>query len=708
MPTRHNRDSEWVLKRRALLKAGGAGAAAMGLAGCLGGGGGGGGNGSGGGGGGGNATQGGGGNQDLQSAGGLSSSQAKLVEQPPNQIPQGGTFTVGLTQQPKGLNTLATSSSYSFAILDFINEFGTAIEPETFAVKPSVYTDWTAKNTQGQNAKPDIYFNVRKGLTWSDGNKLTVDDVVFTYNFMMKQKPGRYIAAVRPIQSVEKASGSKWDVHMKLTRPIGTYQINQLQIPILPKHIWNNVDNYQAYEPVKNGGPVGLGPAKVTTYNPSTAIEITFRDRYKLSNLPWRKQNDFLIAGGPFIDSLRFKVYGSQSARRKAFFQGDIDAMYLGLQKKQKSTVNKVKNNNRLTMVSGPDSGYSHHSYNLRRTPLDDATFRQVLGFAFDDYYWITNLQRGYAIEGDFIMPPGYAKVRPEEGNNVELLKADATEAFSYRSKGQQSAQPDIQAMRNFLKQGKVIDGTPGTYAGVKYPGSITGVKASQSQAKHDYTFGSVQSGVLQNADTNKELRVNGKTITSILGGPMEMYIDPPKQSPQEAEMYKRYVGVLKQIGIPIRTRPLEFNTQLTRVYGQENFDIYTMGWNSLSPLGVSSLYNLFHSDNADNHAKADVGSQKNTNTQLNNAMGYGLPGNAGADNLISKARQTMDDKQRNKLVKQAVEKLYLDFPSMVTDYDNILFPVNGRNYGGFITGVTDPGAYNFTTEMKQVYSKQG
>jgi peptide/nickel transport system substrate-binding protein len=707
MPTRHNRDSDWILKRRALLKAGGAGAA-MGLAGCLGGGGG--GNGTDGNGTGGNTTGGNasGGGRDLKSAGGLTSSEAQLLEQPPDSIPQGGTFTVGLTQQPKGLNTLATSSSYSFAILDFINEFGTALEPETFAVKPNVYTDWTAENTQGQNPKPDIYFNVRKGLTWSDGNKLTVDDVVFTYNFMMKQKPGRYIAAVRPIESVEKASGSNWDVHMKLTRPIGTYQINQLQVPILPKHIWNNVDDYQTYSPTKNGGPIGLGPGKVTTYNPSTSIQIDFRDRYNLNNLPWVKKNDFLIAGGPFIDSLRFKVYGSQSARRKALFNGEIDAMYLGMQKKTQGTVNKVKNSDRLAMAAGPDSGYSHHSYNLRRTPLDDASFRQVLGFAFDDYYWITNLQRGYAIEGDFMMPPGYAKVRPEEGNNAKLLEADATEAFSYRSKGQQSAQPDIQAMRNFLKQGKVIDGTSGTYAGVKYPGSITGVKASQSEAKHDYTFGSVQSDVLQNVDTNKELRVNGKTVTSILGAPLTMFIDPPKQSPQEAEMYKRYTGVLKQIGIPVRTKPLEFNTQLTKVYSQEDFDIYTMGWNSLSPLGVSSLYNLMHSDNADNHAKADVGSQKNTNTQLNNAMGYGLSGNAGADDLISQARTTMDDKQRNKLVKQAVERLYLDFPSMITDYDNILFPVNNRDYGGFIEGITDPGAYNFTTEMSQVYSKQG
>ncbi|WP_254546943.1 ABC transporter substrate-binding protein [Halomarina pelagica] len=646
--------------------------------------------------------------QDLQSAGGLMSSEAKLLEQPPDPIPEGGTFTVGLTTQPKGLNTLATSSSYSFAILDFVNEFGTALVPETYEVKPSVYTKWTAKNTTGKNAKPDVFFNVREGLTWSDGKKLTVDDVVFTYNFMMEQKPGRYISTVRPIESVEKASGSEWDVHMKLERPIGTYQINQLQLPILPKHVWSNVGDYQTYSPTKHGGPIGLGPGKVTTYNPSTAVEITFRDDYELSSLPWIEQNDFLIAGGPFLDSLRFKVYGSQSARRQAFFRGEIDAMYLGLQKKTQSTVKKVEKNERLTMVTGPDSGYSHHSYNLRRTPLDDATFRQVLGFAFDDYYWITNLQRGYAIEGDFVMPPGYAKVRPESGSDASLLKADATQAFSYRSKGEQSAEPDIEGMRTFLKEGKVIDGTAGTYAGVEYPGSITGVEASQTEAKHDYTFGPVESSVLQNADTDEELRVNGKTITQHLGRPMKMYIDPPKESPQEAEMFKRYVRVLKRIGIPVQTQVLEFNTQLTKVYGKEDFDIFTMGWNSLSPLGVSSLYNLMHSDNADDHSKTDTGKKKNTSTLLNNPMGYGLPDNAGADDLISQARTTMDDEKRNELVRKAVEKLYLDFPTMVTDYDNILFPVDGKKYGGFITGITDPGAYNFAQEMKQVYRKQG
>lgn len=700
MPTGNNQKTEWLMKRRALLKAGGASAVMMGLAGCFSGDGGGNGGGDGNGGGGNGDSD-----QSLQSAGKLSSSKAKLLEQPPDPIPEGGTFTVGLSQQPKGLNTLATSSSYSFAVLDFINEFGTALEPSTYDINPSVYTKWTAKNITGENAKPDIYFNVREGLTWSDGKKLSVDDVVFTYNFLMKQKPGRYISTVRPIKSVEKASGNKWDVHMKLTRPIGTYQINQLQVPILPKHIWSKVNDYRTYSPVENGGPVGLGPGKVTTYNPSTSIEITFRDDYKLSSLPWIKENDFLLAGGPFLDSLRFKVYGSESARRKAFFQGNIDALYLGLQKRTDDTVKKVENDQRLSMVSGPSSGYSHHSYNLRRTPLDDTTFRQMLGFAFDDYYWIMNLNRGYAIEGDFVMPPGYKKVRPESGNDAKLLEADATQAFGYRSKG--DGVPNIQVMRQFLKEGKVIDGTPGTYAGVEYPGSITGVKASQKKAKHDYSFGPVESEVLQDAETDKEIRVNGKTITQILGRPMKMYIDPPKDSPRAADMFKRYVGVLQQVGIPVQTKVLEFNTQLTKVYAQEDFDIFTMGWNSLSPLGVSSLYSLFHSDNADNHEKAKIGKKKNTNTLLNNAMGYGLPGNVGADKLISEARTTMDDKKRNKLVKQAVEKTYLDFPTMVTKYDNILFPVDGQNYGGFITGITDPGAFNFTTEMSQVYSKQ-
>lgn len=689
MARRHNRQSSGAIDRRSFLKAGGSGAVAVTLAGCLGGndrGGQGGNNGSGGGGQGGNGSNG---------------TQSGNADMDPSQIPKGGTYTVGLPEAPKGLNPLATSSSYSFAILDFIYEgdnIGTTLTPKDFDVKPSVYTDWTIENTEGNSPKPDVYFNVRQGLTFNDGEELTIDDVVFTYNYMLETEPGRYFSTIEPIESVEKASGNQWDVHMKLNRVVGTYDSSQLQLPILPQHVWSNVNNYQQYEPTAEGGPVGLGPGRVTTFSPDTAVEITFRDDYKLSSLDWVKQDDLLVSGGPFLEKLRFQVFGSQNALNQALVQGDIDATYLGLDSPQQ--IEQVKQNQNQSLISGPDSGFSYVGFNLRRTPLDDATFRQVFGFAFDDFYWTENLKRGYAIEGDFVTSPGYVKVRPETGSDQKLLTGPSTQALTFRATGPESSQPNVQGIRNFLTSGQVISGQSGTFVGQQYPGSITGVTASQTEARHDYSFGPVESQVLQGADNaDQEIRVNGQTIPEIRDGPLVLFIDPPADQPQEAKALQRLVRNLHAVGIPITTQVLDFNTMLDRVYAQEDFDIYPMGWGSTSPFAVSSLYSIFHSDNADPDGSSD--------TLLNNSTGYGLEGNAGADQLISQARSEIDAKKRNDLARQAIEKIYLDAPYMVLSYDRVQWPVNSADFSGYIQGLTDPGGYQFSTEMTQVHKKQ-
>jgi len=686
MQSQDNSGSGKRIDRRRFLKASGAGAVALSLAGCT--------------------SNNNGGTETSTSTNtptDTTTAEPTTVKKQSQDIPTGGTFTLGMSSAPKGLNTLSTSSAYSFAILDLVNGYGTTVDPVEYKVRPGVYTDWTVKNANGPDSKPDVYFNVRKGLKFNDGKSMSVEDVLFTYQYMMDKKPGRYVSTVKPIEKVEKASG-KWDVHMKLSKPIGTYDSNQLGIPILPKHIWSGVKDFKSYEPSKNGGPVGLGPATVTKYSPDTAIALKMEHNHPLYDLQWRKDNDHFLAGGPFVDEVHFKIYGSDSALQQAFLQGQIDSIYSQI---NTSNVDKVKQNQGQSLVHGSDTGFNYFAYNLRRTPLDDTTFRQALSFAFDDYYWLNNLQRGYQIEGNFVMPPAYVAVRPESAKSgVKIGDTPAAHAFHFRQSD--PGVMDKKTIRKFLTDGTVIDGSAGTYAGKKYPGSLTGVKAGQSSSQHKYTFGSVKSSVLkQQAGIDKEIRVDGKTITEILGRPLQMYIYPAKKTPKSAKMVENWVTNIRNLGIPMERKVMSFNTMLTDVYGKEDFDIYPMAWSSLSPFATSTLYSIFDSDNADDHSKKGDYKKKNTPTLLNNAMGYGLTKGAGADDLISKARIEMDAQKRNSLAQQAVERIYLDFPYMVNGYDKIRWPVNSADFAGFLGNIAGPGGANLATQLTQVHKKQ-
>jgi len=619
-------------------------------------------------------------------------------------VPEGGNFRYGMSQEPKGLNRLSTSSAYSGVILNEVYATGTSIDPVTFEVQPNVFTDWTVENVD--SGEPDVYFDVREGLTWSDGEEFSVSDVVFSYNFIMEANPGRYANNVDPITVVEEAD-SDWDVHLGLSRPVGTYDTTQLGLPILPEHRWSDIDpaDYQEYQPTNDTyevdgteyiGPVGLGPGRVSRYEADTSVEVQYRDEWGLADLEWLQEHDNMRAGGPFVDSLRVKIYGSTEALQQAFLQEDsVDAMYGSI---QPANVPDVEDKEGARIVTGSDTGYGHYSFNMRNTPLDDTVFRQTMGFLFDQIYWISQLNRETEQRGAFVMPPGYTAVRPETEVDAEMNEHPATQAFDFLEN--QPGVPDVGAIKAFLENGEPIHGEEGTYAdgNREYPGSLTGVTADETEARHEYTWGEVESEPLQDEpDANEEIRVNGETIPEILGRPLEMLVYPPSDSPLTAQMVENFVGQLKSAGIPVERNVMTFNTMLDAVYRNVEFDIFPMGWTSLSPFAVSTLDSLFHSKNAH-------GPDSDFEALLNNPMGYGLEGLPGADDLIDDALSTMDTDERNAKARQAVEKIYLDYPTQINSHSIPQWPVNEAEFQGYISGIPSPGDSYVGWQFRNVY----
>ncbi len=681
MPGRHTDAEKHTETRRSFLKASGAGAVAVSLA----------------------------GPSAARELGGEQQSQETTTEegqsdggQSDGDVPTGGTLVYGMSAKPDTSNILTLGSVYAAVAVDRVYETGTTLDPVTSEVRPNVFTDWTVENTSGQNAQPDVYFDMREGLTWNDGEEFTAEDVLFTYRYYMENQPGNYAAAASPMEEIEESSRDDWDFHLKLSQPVGVWASEQLQIPLLPQHKWEGKD-YQQYDPMEanpDNGPVGLGPGRLTQFDPATSMQVVFDNEYyydTLSTLEWKQNHDELRAGGPFIDRVNYKVFGSETAMTNAFLQGGIDTHYGSMKTAQ---IPKVKQNDGMSLVNGTDSGFSYYAFNLRRKPLDDVTFRQAVAFMYDDYFWVQRLMNGYVWKGDFVQSNGYPKPRPDFqfAGEDQMLTHPATNAFDFRS-ADQGPTPDVEGVRTFLTEGNVVDGSEGTYVGKDYPGSLSGVSASRSESKYDYSFGPVQSQVLREHDgADRELRVDGKTIPQTMDGDaITMFIDPPKQGPKEAKAIERWVNNLKSVGIPVKTQALSFNTMTSRVYYEEDFDIYPMGWGGTGPFG-SSAYSFFHSDNADDHSK-----DGNSDSFMYNSTAYGLYGGS-SDDLLSQARTTMDAEERNRTTARAVEKIYLDMPYILRDYAKFRWPLNTAKFGGQIPDIVDPAFANFGAQVNNLH----
>ena len=319
---------------------------------------------------------------------------------------------------------------------------------------------------------------------------------------------------------------------------------------------------------------------------------------------------------------------------------------------------------------------------------------------------------------GDFVVPPGYTAVRPEHQPSIlpepvrpasqPLRTGPSTDAFAFRETEPESGEVDVEGIRSFLTSGQMIDGGSDSFVGQPYPGSLTGVHASQVRPRHDYSFGPVKSDVLADADTEKELRVDGNTLTSGDDGPIVVLSRGSDEDPNEAKMTKRYVRTLRRIGVPVEREEVTTEALRERVYRHEDFHIAPLDAQSVSEFAVESLYERFHSDNADDHASAEVGKEKNTDAFLTNPTGYGLTEFATADETIEEARDEMAAEARNDLARRATEHIYLDFPVMVVSYEKRYWPADRQRFEGFVGDIPVPGDTYLPTQLLQLRRSSG
>ncbi|MDB5529507.1 MAG: peptide transporter substrate-bindinhypothetical proteinotein [Devosia sp.] len=121
-----------------------------------------------------------------------------------------------------------------------------------------------AENFELADDLKSISFTLRDGLKWSDGEPLTVDDVVFTYDYL-KKFPALDFNSVAPLMaSVEKVD--EHTVRFNLVQPNSLIATTIVGMPIVPQHIWKDVADPVTFS---NETPVGSGPlTEISRFTP--------------------------------------------------------------------------------------------------------------------------------------------------------------------------------------------------------------------------------------------------------------------------------------------------------------------------------------------------------------------------------------------------------------------------------------------------------
>src|SRR5713226_4645619 len=184
---------------------------------------------------------------------------------------------------------------------------------------------WLASSYELASDAQSITFHVRQGVTWSDGQPFTGDDVLFTLNLILKNPSIDLTGIGAAVKDVSAPDAST--VIVTLSKPFNPIVwILGGQVFILSKHTWSSVKGDPSQ--YADANPVGTGPYIVKSFTPQL-VDLVKNPKY------WQP-------GKPQVDEVKIPAYASNDSATLAldkqhyhyWFPSSDDVMlYLNLTK---------------------------------------------------------------------------------------------------------------------------------------------------------------------------------------------------------------------------------------------------------------------------------------------------------------------------------------------------------------------------------------
>ena len=331
----------------------------------------------------------------------------------------------------------------------------------TKEIEPSLAESWEISE---DNLR--YVFTLREGLKWSDGEALTVDDVVFSFNdiYMNKRIPtytqdALKIGLSQAFPKVRKLDNRR--VEFVLPEPFSPFLGSiAAGVGIMPEHALrkavetNQVDGKPQF--LSTWG-VGTDPKKIIVNGPYKIESYTPNERMIFRRNPYYWRKDGQGNQQPYIERVVWQIVESGETALMQFRSGGLDFLEIGASTFQLLKREEKKGNFSI-QNAGPDSGTVFISFNLNKgsrngKPLVDpiksrwfnnVTFRQAIAYAIDRQAIINNTLRGLGeTQNSPVSVPSPYYLSPEEGlktydynpqkSKELLLKA----GFKYNSQGQ-------------------------------------------------------------------------------------------------------------------------------------------------------------------------------------------------------------------------------------------------------------------------------
>lgn len=280
-------------------------------------------------------------------------------------------LNIALNKQEGFLNPYTYSSETGYQITHLIYD-SLFILDENLNVTPWLVEDYS------YDADTLTYtFKLHDGVLFHDGEKLTADDVKFTFEFLQENPKSRFsqpAAVISEITVVDELT-----LTMTLSQASADFLDKPLcEMGILPEHIWSQVE-----DPDACNNAVGSGMFRVT--------EMVDGEYYIL------EKNENFWNGTVAVDMLYMPIIADASTRQTALLTGELDAATSNL---SAEVIEEFVSSGRFNIYQGAGLPSTMMYFNCDRAPFDNVEFRHALSLAIDRQDIVDTVMLGYATPG--------------------------------------------------------------------------------------------------------------------------------------------------------------------------------------------------------------------------------------------------------------------------------------------------------------------
>jgi len=332
---------------------------------------------------------------------------------------RGGVLRYWLTRDPSNMDINRQRSSANW---------GTVIPQMNWLVRnhqgrdgigPDLATEWTVSGNGTV-----MTFNLVRNATWSDGEQVNAEDVVWTLNRIINNIDGKVLAppykgSLGLVTAIETTDPFTVKLTFSEVSASALPTIGSIGNVIYPEHV--SITEFEEKR------PVGSGPFQWESYSPGAEVNFVANENY------WKTDSSGRPL--PYLDGLKMFIIGDAIAGFAAIRTGQVDLTFPWSNAAIRGKEEQLKSEIPGLNVWFGGLGYHYLTFRSGKAPWDDIRVRKAFSLALDRQAFMDVVEEGkgnplmlLSVPDSKYYPGGdYFKAQP--GYNPATKQQDIEEA---------------------------------------------------------------------------------------------------------------------------------------------------------------------------------------------------------------------------------------------------------------------------------------